>query len=365
MTAKERVHAALRREPTDRVPIFMWFHPDTAKRLAAELDIPVSALSEVMGDDVRQTWVGNNHAMEGVVHERDGDTHMDDWGIEWVKSGQFNQIRCSPLEHASREAALAYSYPYGRIDGLMANMRPVMEQADRFFIGCDVSPCLFEMLCRIRGMEQAALDLAQDPELAAGMLASAGAFARRLADEACARFPLDWLWTGDDVGGQLSMIMSPRLWRELVKPHLADIFAAGTTRGIWVAYHSCGAVREIIPDLIEIGLDVLNPIQCNCPGMEPGSLKREFGHGLAFMGGVDTQDLLPRASAEEVFRATRQLVETMTADGGGFILAASHTVPPETPSENIFAMYEAAGLPREAIKDAAADVRRTLADRRT
>ncbi|HOT36792.1 MAG TPA: uroporphyrinogen decarboxylase family protein [Candidatus Latescibacteria bacterium] len=358
MTPRQRVHAALNRLPADRIPIFMWYHPVTARRLAAELDIPVSELSTVMGDDVRQTWVGNNHAMEGIVHERDGETHRDDWGIEWVKSGHFNQIRSSPLEHASREEALAYQYPYNCVDSLMANMVPLLRYSDRYFIGCDVSPCLFEMICRLRGMEQATLDLAEDPDLARTMLAEAGAFSRHLAEEACRRFRLDWLWTGDDVGGQLAMIMSPSLWRELVKPRLKEIFAAGKTGGIPVAYHSCGAVRDIIPDLIEIGLDVLNPIQCNCPGMDPASLKREFGRKLTFMGGVDTQGLLPQATADEVFRVTRKLIEIMTEDGGGYILAASHTIPPETPSENIFAMYDAAGLSREAIADAAADARK-------
>ena len=107
-----------------------------------------------------------------------------------------------------------------------------------------------------------------------------------------------------------------------------------------------------------MGLDCLNPIQSNCPGMDPLDLKREFGSSLAFMGGVDTQDLLPRGTADEVYRATRRLVEGMTSDGGGYILAASHSVPPETPLENIFAMYAAAGETREAIMDRAALLRR-------
>jgi uroporphyrinogen decarboxylase len=104
-------------------------------------------------------------------------------------------------------------------------------------------------------------------------------------------------------------------------------------------------------------VDVLNPIQCNCPGMNPAELKREFGAELAFMGGVDTQGLLPTGTANEVRRYTEQLIAEMTADGGGFILAASHTVSPETPDENIFAMYEAAGVSREEILDRAAAVR--------
>jgi uroporphyrinogen decarboxylase len=357
MNSKERVHAALRREPTDRVPIFMWFHPDTARRLGELLEIPPGLVAEAMGDDVRQTWVANNYAMEGITHEHDGDSHVDFWGVEWVKVGPFNQIRRSPLQDTDREAALGYEYPYDRVEELLHNMDPVVAHAATCFTGCDVSPCLFEMVCRLRGMEQAVLDLAADRELASEMLQDAGAFAQHMAEAACERFPLDWLWTGDDVGGQRAMIMSPQSWREMIRPHLARIFQVGKSRGLWVAHHSCGAIRPIIPDLVEMGLDVLNPVQCNCPGMDPLELKREFGSELAFMGGVDTQGVLPNGTPEEVYRATVRLVEGMTADGGGYILAASHAVPPETPTENILAMYDAAGVSREEILDRAADTR--------
>jgi uroporphyrinogen decarboxylase len=213
------------------------------------------------------------------------------------------------------------------------------------------------MVVRLRGMEMAALDLAASPELAKAMLQQAGDFSLRLAETACARLPLDWLWTGDDVGGQQAMIMSPQCWRDLIRPQLARVLGAAQSKGIWTAYHSCGSIRPIIPDLIEIGLNVLNPIQCNCPGMNPLDLKREFGKSLAFMGGVDTQQLLPNGTAEEVYSQTMRLLEGMTAEGGGYILAASHLVPPETPLENIFAMYKAAGVSRNEIFDRAANVR--------
>jgi uroporphyrinogen decarboxylase len=107
-----------------------------------------------------------------------------------------------------------------------------------------------------------------------------------------------------------------------------------------------------------MGMDVLNPIQSNCPGMDVLQLKQEFGKDIAFMGGIDTQDLLPNASPLEVQRYTSRIVEIMTSDGGGYILAASHTIPPETPLENIFAMYAAAGLSKTEILDRAAAVRR-------
>lgn len=357
MTSRERVHAALKREPVDRVPIFMWFHPDTAARLAALLEVPASRVAEAMGDDVRQTWVNNNHAMEGIVHEREGEGHTDLWGIRWTRSGPFNQIAHSPLAGASHEQMLAYEFPVDRIGELLGLMAPVMHRRDDFFIGCDVSPCVFEMYWRLRGMEEALVDVFAEPPLARAMCARCADFAVALAERACDKFDLDWLWTGDDAGSQSSTILSPMSWRELVKPNLARILDVGTRRGLWVAYHSCGAIRAIIPDLIEIGVDVLNPVQCTAAGMDPLALKHEFGDSIAFMGGVDTQELLPFGSAVEVRKATARLLEGMTADGGGYILAASHAVPPETPDENIFAMYAEAGVSRDEIFDRAATIR--------
>ena len=361
MNSKQRVHAALRRQPVDRVPIFMWFHPETAQHLARLLEIPPAYLAEAMGNDVRMTWVNNNYAMEGVVHEHDGETHTDAWGITWVKEGPFNQIAHFPLAAASRDEVLAYRFPDDRLEELMQPMLPLAAQAADMFIGCDVSPCVFEMYWRLRGMEQGILDMAEDPDLAHTMLDRCADFALRLSQVACDRFPLDWLWTGDDVASQQSLMMSPQTWRAMIKPGMQRVFAEGKKRGLWVAYHCCGSLRPIIGDLVEIGLDVLNPVQAGCPGMDALELKREFGKSLSFMGGVDTQELLPHGSADDVRRATARLIEGMTSDGGGYILAASHTIPPETPDDYIFAMYAEAGLSRQEILDRAAAIRARLA----
>jgi uroporphyrinogen decarboxylase len=360
MNSKQRVHAALKKQPVDRVPVFMWFHPQTARRLAELLEIPVADVGEAMGNDVRMTWVNNNYAMEGIVHEQDGEWHVDEWGIRWVYRHGFNQIEGFPLAGAPRDEVLAYRFPYDRMPALLARMEPVLAWAYEAFIGCDVSPCIFEMYWRLRGMGDALSDMAADAGLAVEMFRRCADYSVALSQAACATMPLDWLWAGDDIAAQHGMMMHPRTWRAQIKPELARIFAVGRARGLPVAYHCCGALRPIIGDLVEIGLDVLNPVQCNCPGMDPLELKREFGAHLAFMGGLDTQGVLPSGTAGEVRRATRRLLDGMTADGGGYILAASHTIPPETPDENIFAMYEEAGISREEIFDRAAGIRRRL-----
>jgi len=191
------------------------------------------------------------------------------------------------------------------------------------------------------------------------MLRRSTEFSIALSEKTCQRFDLDWLWLGDDAAGQQSMLMSPDTWRKMVKPFLKQNAEVGKKRGLYVAFHSCGAIYPIIADLIEIGVDLLNPIQCNCPGMRPLDLKKEFGKDIAFMGGVDTQGLLPHGTADQVRKATVELLEGMTIDGGGYILAASHTIPPETPDGNIFAMYDEAGISKEEIFDKAAQIRKS------
>jgi uroporphyrinogen decarboxylase len=292
--------------------------------------------------------------MEGIVHDRDGDGHRDAWGIVWEKQGAFNQIVHYPLLNATPEEIAVYRFPLNESESLLRQMDPLVAATDDFFIGCDVSPCVFEMTFRLRGMENALLDLLTGGD---DLLARCGDFSVQLAQSACQRFRLDWLWTGDDVASQQSMMMSPDVWRRMIKPHLQRVTAVGKSHNLPVAYHSCGAIADIIPDLIEIGVDVLNPIQSNCPGMEPERLKRDFGRHLTFMGGVDTQGLLPNGTPNEVRRQTSHLIETLADDGGGYILAASHTVPPETPDENLFALYEQAGVSREELFDRAADWR--------
>ena len=350
----------LQRKPVDRVPVFMWYHPQTTKRLGNILEIPAGYVSLAMGDDIRQAWVSNNHAMEGIVHERDGESHVDDWQIEWTRSNGFNQISKYPLEDAGAGRLLEYEFPFDRVDSLVDLMKPLMELKDDYFIGCDVSPCVFEMYWRLRGMEETLTEIALTPDLTQEMLKRCTEFSIELSEKACGRFDLDWLWLGDDAAGQQSMLMHPETWRQMVKPLLKQNADVGKRHGIYVAFHSCGAIRPIIADLIEIGVDVLNPIQCNCPGMNPLELKKEFGSDLAFMGGVDTQGVLPNGTAHQVRKATAELLEGMTADGGGYIFAASHTVPPETPDDNIFAMYDEAGITKEEIFDKAAQLRKSL-----
>jgi uroporphyrinogen decarboxylase len=274
----------------------------------------------------------------------------------WVQPDRQVLANCTPDE------VLAFQFPYEDFDRrlvlnrLFLAMDRLCAEKSSYFLGCDVSPCVFEMYWRLRGMEQALLDMVENPSLAAEMFERCASFAISEAEEAFRRYRLDWLWTGDDVASQTNLMFSPGAWRRLVKPALAGVFKAGKAYGVPVAYHSCGAIRPIIPDLVEMGMDVLNPVQVNCPGMDIFELKREFGQQITFMGGLDTQYLLPSGSVSEVRQAVRRLLD-LVADGGGYILAASHTIPPETPDENIFALYAEAGVTQVEIMDRAASLR--------
>jgi uroporphyrinogen decarboxylase len=357
MNSKQRVHAALRRQPTDRVPIFLTFYSDTLVRLARDLEVPRHCVEAVLGNDVRMAWVNNDYAMEGMTHDKDGEGHVDLWGIHWAKDGLANRIVNHPLDKTSAGEVRKYCFPLQHVEELLSRMNPLVAGAYEDFIGCDVSPCVFDMYVRLRGMDQAMADLAAEPALVDEMLDRCAAFAALLAELACRRFPLDWLWTGDEVAGRDGLLMSPECWRRLVKPHLALVFEVAKRHRLWVVYHCRGSVRSIIPDLIEMGLDVLHPVPCDCKGMDPLELKREFGDRLALAGGLDADRVLCHGSVDDVRRATRKLLDGMAACRGGYILATSHPVLPGTPVENLFAMLAEAGLTREEICDRAAEVR--------
>jgi uroporphyrinogen decarboxylase len=225
MIPRERVKRALAKQKVDRIPVYMWFHPETTRRLANLLEVPPALVSQAMGNDIRQTWVNNNYAMEGITHEHDGESHVDYWGIGWTKQFGFNQITSYPLAGCSTEKVLEHALPLSRITDLLAPMVPLSRSVGDYYLGCDVSPCAFEMYWRLRGMEDALLDIASDPALAYEMLGRCADFSIELAKVACNRYQLDWLWTGDDIGSQQAMMMNPEAWRRLIKPHLARVFA--------------------------------------------------------------------------------------------------------------------------------------------
>ena len=143
MTSRDRVRASIERRPADRIPFYMWFHPEAAAAIASNLGVARSQVENVLGNDVRQTWVNNNYAMEGIVHELDGEGHIDRWGIGWIRKFGFNQISSFPLKALSERSVLSYRFPDEFLDELIGQMKGIAENRDDCFVGCDVSPCAF------------------------------------------------------------------------------------------------------------------------------------------------------------------------------------------------------------------------------
>jgi uroporphyrinogen decarboxylase len=150
---------------------------------------------------------------------------------------------------------------------------------------------------------------------------------------------IDMVYFYDDVGSNLSLLISKKMWRTLIRPWHEKLIAVAKQHNKQVMYHTDGAVRPLIPDLIEMGVDVLNPIQPGTAGMEPAALKRDFGARLCFHGGVDIVGLLPKASPAEVREAARRLATELGQDGG-YVMAGSHHIQCDTPLENVLALYD-------------------------
>ncbi|MCC6446474.1 MAG: hypothetical protein IT210_23855 [Armatimonadetes bacterium] len=152
---------------------------------------------------------------------------------------------------------------------------------------------------------------------------------------------IDVVMEGDDLGMQQSLMISPSLYRRQIKPRQKELFAFIKSRApVYTFFHTCGSVVEVIPDLIEVGVDILNPVQVSAAGMDTHRLKKEFGRALVFWGGgVDTQAVLPFGSPEAVRSETKRRIEDMKP-GGGFVFSAVHNIQADVPPENILAMLD-------------------------
>ncbi len=201
---------------------------------------------------------------------------------------------------------------------------------------------IFETAWALRGLEQLMMDLAVDAELANRVLDIPYRY-HLAAAKRMVELGADMIWTGDDVGSQHAMVVSPGTWRRFFKTRMATFVSTlkSVNPRLKVAYHSDGAIDPIIPDLIEIGVDVLNPVQPRC--MDPVRLKKEYGNRLCFWGSIDEQHTLPFGSPAEVRAEVRTRLETL-GNGGGLIIGPTHHVQLDTPMENFQAMVESITL---------------------
>jgi len=343
MNSKERTGAALSRHVPDRVPVAAEFVPEVKKLLMEHFhtddyyDMCVKIGSDML---VYATGIST-----GFYLKEEGE-YVCPWGCGWKYfengSGRYTEIVNHPLaDDPSGTKLRAYRTPDPDAPELYLPFRDLIRRYGKTHFICGSVACsIFEAAWYLHGMEETIEDMVLRPEYAEELFDKTMQFTLRsglhLIDEGA-----DMIWMGDDVGMQEQMLFSPAMWRELLKPRMAALISAYKARNprILIAYHSCGNIMPIIDDLIEIGLDVLNPIQPHA--MDPAEVKRKFGDRLAFWGSIDIQRTLPRGSREDIRAEVKLRMETI-GKGGGLLLGPAHNVQSDTSLENILAFYEAA-----------------------
>ncbi|MBD3180764.1 hypothetical protein GF312_00630 [Candidatus Poribacteria bacterium] len=348
MTPRERVLTALNRKEPDRVPVSFSLCPSQMERFRKETG--ATSPSEYFGFGTRGVGLARTK-LKTDFSEYTSDypegTRVDEWGIGWVKtptSFHFEHIQ-HPLAKATTVKEIE-EYPFPDLDadyryeGLAERVKKIKEQdyavtASAMAVGGTV----FWPPYKLRGMEQLLVDFMINPEIANAMLDAVtdriSVMAKRYAEA-----DVDILNMADDLGTQLAPIISLDLFKKYIKDRLGKVIksAKDVKPDILVFFHSDGHIQEFIPDLIEIGVDILNPVQPEC--MDPAEIKEKYGHKLALWGTIGTQTTLPFGTPEDVRQVVKDRMETV-GKGGGFLIAPTHVIEPEVPWENIMAFIDA------------------------
>ncbi len=376
MNSRERLLTTLKHQEPDRVPYDLGSTQVTGIHVVAyqnlrealglpsievqlcdsiqQLAIPDDDLVRRLGVDVRGLFPLNSHNWN--VHEEDAGenwAYHDEWGIthhRFKPDGFYFSIVETPLGSfdVSAQDIQNHTWPDMADPQRIAGLRQLAEQyraAGYAVLIKDPFAGIFEMSQRIVGMENCLIMMLDNKKLIGALfdkllelkLAFWEMALPQLADV------VDVISYADDYGTQESQLISPAMFREQIKPRLITLFdglnrlASGAKR----FFHSDGNVCPLLPDFIEIGVDILNPVQFTAAGMELPALKREFGQEFVFWGaGIDTQGVLPSASPQKVKDEVRRNIETL-APGGGFVFNTIHNIQADVPPQNIIAMWEA------------------------
>ncbi len=374
LSPRQRVLQTLRRQVPDRVPKFADFSPETYDTFLEETHAPappkspwavqtgrpgvtfeqeigLSDPAEYFGYDVRIVEFGDTTLRQDWSGYLPCDlpaqgTSIGEWGIARVRRGPGGtEDSVRPLAHAtSLEAIERFPFP----DVTAPYRREIARERIRQVHdkGCAVigwppmvGGTFFETAWQLRGLDTFLMDLAANQDWAACLLNKIGAFS---IENACffATAGVDILLTGDDFGMQDRLMMSPAMWRRWFKPRYAELIARAKSINpdLLVFYHSDGFIDPIVPELIEVGIDILNPVQPEC--MDPVKVKQQFGDRLAFWGTIGTQTTFPFAQPAEIKTLVKERIETV-GKGGGLLIAPTHKLQPDVPWANIVAFFEA------------------------
>ena len=275
-----------------------------------------------------------------------------DWGLiyqEHPVSKMYDYVN-APLADATIQNLDSFEWPDpydpARWVGLREEARQLYEQSDYALVAYRPTyNGLFELCQILRGTEQMLMDLALQPDFAEALFWKVGEVFKGFYQaqlDVVGDF-IEWVELGDDLGGQSGPLISPSMYRTLLKPVHADVIKSikSHSSGTRVMYHSCGAIKVFIPDFIDMGVDILNPIQVAAKGIHPAEIKAEFGDDLCFLGGVDSQHLMPEGTPEEISAEVKLRISEM-GRGGGYVLAPSHNIGDDVSLENILAFFETA-----------------------
>ncbi len=350
MKHRDRVLTALNHETPDRCPLQVSFTPEFADRLRADLALKGQSIHNPHGG-------GNTYELERAIDEdmlltsvgwansyyMGTNAYVDEWGVGWdaqayetpFGTGHYTEMVHHPL--AEDDAIASYTPPDPNRPELYTEAERVLSEfkAEYWIVGVTVTT-IFETAWALRGYEQMLIDFALNPDLADAILEIPYRY-HLTAAKKLVEMGVDMIWTGDDVGMQQGMLISRSHWQQFLKPRMANFIAElkAINPEVKVAYHSDGDISAIIPELIEIGLDVLNPVQPAC--MDPAELKQRYGDKLCFWGSIDEQHTLPMGTPEDVEAEVLRRLRTIGKDGG-LILGPTHHVQLDTPMENFWAM---------------------------
>jgi uroporphyrinogen decarboxylase len=260
----------------------------------------------------------------------------------------YFDISNSPLAGLSLDQIRQYPFPKGDDPSRFAGLRDralALRQNSPYAVISGISGVVYEICWYLRGLENLFADMIERPEVLEALIDRTLGFwldwFRLFLDEA--GDVVDVIMIGDDLAGQNGPLFSPRIYRDLVKPRqkrLVRYIKSRTRARIW--YHSCGSVAAYIPDLLDNGIDILNPVQVSARDMDPATLKQRFGDRLVFWGGgIDSQHVLPRGTPDQVRANVRANLDAFKP-GGGYVFNNVHNIQADVPPENILALYDAA-----------------------
>lgn len=342
MNSKQRGLSPFKAKKADRLPMWYGGAPETTRKIIEYVGARTEneALYDILGIDfktVRPKYIGP------PFRKFEDGTAENEWGLR--RAGQFwGQAVNHPLENAESVRDIEnYKFPNPNDWDVKISNEELTDAEGFCIIGGTWAP-FFHDAAELMGMEKFFIEMYDNPVLVEALIEKCFEFYYELNIKTFKTNPnvIDMYFMGNDFGSQRGLLISPQLWRKFFKPRLAKMVELAHKNGAVAALHSCGDIHEIIPDLIDIGLDAINPVQVFAENMNPKVLKREYGKDIVFFGGIDVNEILRTGSEKEVREETRRIIDILGCDGK-YIVAPSHDyLLPEIPAANIVAMYDEA-----------------------